>query len=198
MVLFMAINLWSAYCTSFNELLTARIIGGLAAGIVEALGPMIVTEIFDEKHLASAMVIYSFALGAGASIGPVIAGLVYNRTHNWPWVFNIAAIITGVNLLSSILMFPETTKVKARAERALSSDVDAEKSAHFEVEEQTPQEIPNWRAIWAERSFFLTLPDIKPEANFFVLFFQPFSLLVSPAVTLTAVTFGVSLSTRQS
>jgi len=194
MVLFMAINFWSAYCTSFNELLTARIIGGLAAGIVEALGPMIVTEIFDEEHLASAMVIYSFALGAGASIGPVIAGLVYNGTHTWPWVFNIAAIITGVNLISSILMLPETTKVKHNAERPPSPAVDAEKSAEFEVAEQMPQETPNWRAIWAERSFFLTLPDIKPEANFFVLFLQPFSLLMSPAVTLTAVTFGVMIA----
>ena len=193
MVLFIGVNVWSAYCTSFNELLASRIVGGLAAGIVEALGPMIVTETFPDEQLASAMVVYSFSLGAGASIGPVVAGLVYNGTHTWPWVFKISAIVTGVNLLSSILMLPETMQLKPRPESRPSSVIDAEKTAHFEVE-QIPEEIPNWRAIWAERSFFLTLPDIKPEANFVVLFLQPFSLLISPAVLLTAVTFGVMIA----
>jgi MFS family permease len=193
MIVFMAINVWSAYCTLFNELLASRIVGGLAAGIVEALGPMIVTETFPEEQLASAMVVYSFALGAGASIGPVVAGLVYNRTHTWPWVFKISAILTGANLLSSIIMLPETIQLKAHAESRPSSVVDAEKSAHFEVEPM-PQETPNWRAIWAERSFFFTLPDIKPEGNFIVLFLQPFSLLMSPAVLLTAVTFGIMIA----
>ncbi len=189
----MAVNIWSAYCTSFNELLASRIVGGLAGGIVEALGPMIVTETFPEEQLASAMVVYSFALGAGASIGPVIAGLVYNGTHTWPWVFKISAIFTGVNLLSSIIMLPETTQIKAPFDSPSSSAVDTEKSAHIEVE-QTPRETPNWRVIWAERSFFLTLPDIKPEANFLVLFLQPFSLLISPAVLLTAISFGIMIA----
>ena len=189
----MAVNIWSAYCTSFNELLASRIVGGLSAGIVEALGPMIVTETFPKEQLASAMVVYSFALGAGASIGPLVAGLVYNGTHTWPWLFKISAIFIGVNLLSSIIMLPETIKLEAPIESPPSSAGDLEKAAHFEVN-QTPQETPNWRAIWAERSFYLTLPDIKPEANFVVLFFQPFSLLMSPAVLLTAVTFGIMIA----
>jgi hypothetical protein len=46
------------------------------------------------------MVVYSFSLGDGASIEPVIAGLVYIGTHRWPWIFKISVILTGMKLLS--------------------------------------------------------------------------------------------------
>ncbi|KAN0101376.1 putative MFS transporter [Hyaloscypha variabilis] len=200
MVIFMAVNIWSAYCTTFTELQASRIVGGLGAGIVEALGPLIVTECFSEGHLASAMVLYSFSLGAGASIGPVIAGLVYNGLHDWPWVFKITAIIAGVNLLTAIIMLPETTTRIPHAETASASGADVEKSSAFETEHtvqatrESLQETASLRQIWIERSFFWTLPDIKAESNFFVLFLQPFSLLTSPAVLLTSITFGVLIA----
>ena len=199
MVLFMATNIWSSYSSTFNGLLASRIVGGLAAGIVEALGPMIVAECFPQTQLASAMVVYSLALGAGASLGPLIAGLVYNGTHNWPWLFKITAILIGVNLLSSILMLPETTPLKPHDETPPTSGsheaVGEEKMAGLEVEHirqiADPQEITGLYDIWIQRSFFLTLPDIKPESNFFILFLQPFSLMMSPILLLTSVTFGV-------
>jgi MFS family permease len=115
-------------------------------------------------------------------------------------VFKITAIIAGVNLLTSIIMLPETTTRIPHAETASASGADVEKSSVFETEHtvqatrESLQETASLRQIWIERSFFWTLPDIKAESNFFVLFLQPFSLLTSPAVLLTSITFGVLIA----
>jgi len=62
------------------------------------------------------MVVYSFALGAGAGIGPAIAGLIYSGIHKWLSIFRISAIFTGANLLSFIILLPKTTQVKDHVE----------------------------------------------------------------------------------
>ncbi|KAH8594257.1 major facilitator superfamily domain-containing protein [Bisporella sp. PMI_857] len=202
MILFIGVNIWGAYCTTYNELLASRIVGGLAAGIVEALGPLIIAECFTEAYLASAMVVYTLSLGAGASLGPLVAGLVHNGTHTWPWTFGISAFITAVNLLSSILMLPETTGLENFYEVAPPTNAtvtaDAEKAVTDEIEQArdavSSAESESLYDQWIHRSFFWTLPDIKPEANFLVLFFQPLWLLCSPAVVFTSVIFGILIA----
>ncbi|KAF5626322.1 uncharacterized protein FTJAE_9703 [Fusarium tjaetaba] len=100
--------IWNIYITNAHDFRNARILGGFFAGMVEALGPTIIADCFPEKHLASAMVTYMMSLGLGTAFGPLIAGVVAHVTGTWPWFFKFLAIITGINLLGTIIMLPET------------------------------------------------------------------------------------------
>lgn len=184
-----------------NELKAARIVGGLGAGIVEALGPLIVAECFPERQLASAMVIYAMSLGAGASIGPFIAGVVDNAGLGWRYNFIISSCIVGANLLGCIVMLPETIDRDLQKEETASTSsnddieknnsiVDAEEVEHSNAAQ--PQE--SLMQVWIRRSFFITLPDIKPQHNFFVLVIQPWAMLMSPAVLVGCIIFGVMIA----
>lgn len=102
-------NVWAANVQSYGSLVGSRFIGGLAGGVIEALGPQIVAECFPNRHLGQAMVVYVGFLAAGSSLGPIAAGTIATRLHSWRWFFNISAMAVGLNLLSSLLMFPETT-----------------------------------------------------------------------------------------
>ena len=206
--LFFACNIWCIYASSFDEFLGARMLGGFGAGIVEALGPLIVAECFPERTLASAMVAYVLALGAGASLGPFIAGLLDNGGYDWRWNFKISSIILGANLLSTLIMLPETvdaelqnkddaTELNTKDETAVSekSDVIASEELDNAISRTTSgHSDETLLQTWARRSFFWTLPDIKPERNFFLLVVQPFTMLSSPAVSLTSLLFGIMIA----
>ena len=56
MVCFLASNIWAAKANSYDSLLATRFVGGFSGGVIEALGPFIVSECFHEHQLARAMV----------------------------------------------------------------------------------------------------------------------------------------------
>lgn len=109
MAILLLSNIWAAKVQSYGSLVGSRFIGGLAGGVIEALGPQIVAECFPNRQLGQAMVVYVGFLAAGSSLGPIAAGTIATRLHSWRWFFNISAAAVGLNLLSSLLMFPETT-----------------------------------------------------------------------------------------
>ncbi|GAM38203.1 MFS transporter [Talaromyces pinophilus] len=108
MTVFLIANIWAATSQTYSSLLGTRFLGGISGGVIEALGPIIVSECFLEKQLASAMVVYVGFLAAGSAIGPIVAGGIASGLHNWRWFFIISSIAIGVNLVTSILMLPST------------------------------------------------------------------------------------------
>jgi len=200
---FLGCNIWCIYASDYNSFLAARILGGFGAGIVEALGPLIVAETFPERSLASAMVIYVLSLGAGASFGPFVAGLLANGGYYYRWNFKILSVILGANLLSCLIMLPETVDRDLLIKDDIASTLgDVEKTEDLVREEvdnsatrtTTGGSQETLMQLWKRRTIFLTLPDIKPERNFFILIIQPFTLLVSPAVSLGCLIFGLMIA----
>ncbi|KXH65558.1 hypothetical protein CSAL01_02957 [Colletotrichum salicis] len=108
LVMFFVFCLWSGEASTFNDLRTSRILGGLAGGLVEALGPSFVEEAFPNNQLASAMVVYVGFLAAGSSIGPIISGVVADGTGDWRWYFRILSALIFVTFVGSLIMLPET------------------------------------------------------------------------------------------
>jgi MFS family permease len=76
MAVFLAANIWAAKADSYNSLIATRIVGGLGGGIIEALGPLIVSELFPEHQLGRAMVTYIGFLAVGSGLGPISSGLI--------------------------------------------------------------------------------------------------------------------------
>lgn len=89
------------------------------------------------------MATISFALAAGAQIGPLIAGYLI-QAKGWRWFFIFCTIIIAFNLVTVILFLPETTfrrnMYHGETAAALDKEIGAseiEDSHHVEEGKQT-------------------------------------------------------------
>ncbi|KAF5707351.1 major facilitator superfamily transporter [Fusarium globosum] len=206
LVIFIACNIWSGEATDYYSLRNSRIVGGLAGGLVEALGPVIVAETFPTHQLGRAMVVYVGFLAAGSAVGPMVAGAVEVSFGSWRWYLRILTIATGLNLFGSILMLPETThdieELDAAQLRPGSSPVNEPKPKSTSVEdicisspaETTTGEIStaNFRKEYISRSFSSEFMPMKWKEMGLSLV-QPLQLLMAPQVLVTVYIFGLTI-----
>ncbi|KUJ16924.1 MFS general substrate transporter [Mollisia scopiformis] len=201
MAVFLASNIWAAKAESYNSLVGSRFVGGFAGGVIEALGPFIVSECFHEHQLARAMVVYVGFLAAGSAVGPIVAGGIASGLNNWRWFFGISAIAIGTNLVTCVLLLPETTHITDDyALEATVSSLEEEKDAATCIENgiergdpASTEQTQSLKSIWIERSFFTRLAYAKKRENPVKLFFQPFPLLLAPPVFFTTLVFGLTI-----
>lgn len=203
MAVFLAANIWAAKAQSYGSLLGSRFVGGISGGVVEALGPFIISETFPEHQLARAMVVYVGFLAAGSAIGPILAGGIASGLHSWRWFFGISAIATAVNFISCILMLPETTYVTenypvGNAESMLDTkteEVSCVENTTGQSVDELAQPEQSFTSLWIERSFFLHIDNANanPKQGLFRLFIQPFPLLLAPPVLITTLVFGLTI-----
>ncbi|RYC80728.1 hypothetical protein BFJ63_vAg16387 [Fusarium oxysporum f. sp. narcissi] len=205
LVLFLATNIWSGEAPSYTSLLVSRILGGLAGGLIEALGPTIVAETFPQHQWARAMVVYVGFLAAGSALGPIIAGAVAHGIGDWRWYQRILAIAVAINLLGSIFILPETTHDSiGMIGPAMVEDGDADSKAEATANEfasGSGQELspPNdgslsqhLRDEWIKRSFsaYYVTMDWKTALLTFV---KPLQLITLPQVLVTTLVFGLTI-----
>jgi MFS family permease len=209
LVFFLAFCIWSAEAVTFDHLLVSRIIGGLAAGLIEAIGPGIVIETFPESQLARAMVVYICLLAGGSSVGPILSGIVANGLDSWRWFYRILSIAIFLNLVCSIAMLPETTHEDSEPNQTLParpSDGDAsDKPSCTGVETQvaipgdgapspTCTTTPNvsLRQQWMIRSFSFRYVQMDWKMAL-RNFYHPYQLIVLPHVLVTTLIFGLTI-----
>lgn len=211
MAVFLAANIWAANAQSYNSLIATRVVGGLGGGIIEAIGPLIVSELFPQHQLGRAMVTYIGFLSIGSGLGPVSAGLIGTHLGSWRWFFGLCSILIGVNLITSILMLPETSYAAEWdivGSDMIKDDSSAEVNAENVEEGKTPivttaaaqsSESTGSFEMWKARSFFLpwNMADITRPSNTrwpaIALLLEPFTLLLTPAVIITTLVFGVNI-----
>ncbi|RGP70035.1 hypothetical protein FSPOR_4327 [Fusarium sporotrichioides] len=206
LVLFIACNIWSGEATDYYSLRNSRILGGLAGGLVEALGPIIVAETFPSHQLGRAMVVYVGFLAAGSSIGPLAAGAVGFSLSSWRWYLRILSIAIGLNLVASILMLPETThdltEIDTAQSRPTSSTIAEPKPSSASIEdiclspraETTTTEAfsPRFGEEYMSRSFSKEYMPMKWKMMG-VSFIRPLQLLSVPQVLVTVYIFGLTI-----
>ncbi|KAM3070204.1 hypothetical protein ACMFMF_008557 [Clarireedia jacksonii] len=201
MVVFLGSNIWAAKAQSYNSLVGSRFLGGFAGGVIEALGPFIVSECFHEHQLARAMVVYVGFLAAGSAVGPVLAGGISSGLNSWRWFFDISSIAIGVNLITCIMMLPETTHTTDdypnddpdSTGETLKDAAAYDDNTTGNGEATCTTQNRSLKSVWIERSFYTGLFYTKKRENPLKLFFQPFTLLFAPPVLLTTLIFGLTI-----
>lgn len=200
MTVFLAANIWAATAQTYDSLLGTRFLGGLSAGVIEALGPIIVSECFREKQLATAMVVYVGFLAAGSAIGPIVAGGIASGLNSWRWFFVVSSIVIGVNLVASILMLPSSeyavdNSYGANDETQETKIMGTPCDTQCEIE-STENEIETPKShykIWVERSFYFRVESGRHRESLLKLLVRPFPLLLLPEVLVTTLTFGLTI-----
>jgi len=115
--------------------------------------------------------------------------------------FIVLSIAVAVNLIGCDLMLPEASQVEQEVfldeEMAASGNMTAV-SGNVECRENETQESPppvkqSLRQEWIDRSFTFRKHEPGPHINPIELFFQPFTLLLTPQVLATTLVFGLNI-----
>ncbi|KAM5346889.1 hypothetical protein ACJ41O_009894 [Fusarium nematophilum] len=106
-IMFIATSLWAAWSPSFNSLLAARILQGVAVSPVECLPSATIAEIFFLHERAFRIGIYTLLLLGGKNLVPLVSAVIIG-SFGWRWVFWILAMIIALGSVLLFLFVPET------------------------------------------------------------------------------------------
>ncbi|MBV9795943.1 MAG: MFS transporter [Actinobacteria bacterium] len=105
LAVFLIASLWCALSTSAGELIAARALMGLGAGIVFPLA--LVAAAFGAEERPKAIGILTAGIALGLPLGPVLGGLLL-QSFSWASVFWINVPAAGVTLAAGAVLMPES------------------------------------------------------------------------------------------
>jgi len=107
LVLFGLASLASAYAQDPGQLIAARALMGIGAAGVLPATLSIISNVFDPRERARAIGVWAGAVGLGAAIGPIVAGLLLEH-YWWGSVFLINVPIVIAGLVAIAILVPES------------------------------------------------------------------------------------------
>jgi EmrB/QacA subfamily drug resistance transporter len=107
LVVFLAASLWCALSVSAGELIAARALMGLGAGIVFPLSLAVVSAAFGDDERPKAIGILTAGIALGLPLGPVLGGVLLQH-FSWHSVFWINVPAACVTLAAGAVLMPES------------------------------------------------------------------------------------------
>lgn len=111
--MFLAASVWCALAAPARELIAARAVMGLGAGIVFPLSLAVVSAAFGDADRPKAIGILTAAVAAGLPVGPVLGGVLLQH-FSWNSVFWINTPAVCVTLAAGAVLVPESRKPRRR------------------------------------------------------------------------------------
>jgi EmrB/QacA subfamily drug resistance transporter len=112
LAVFLAASLWCALSVSAGELIAARALMGLGAGIVFPLSLAVVSAAFGDDDRPTAIGILTAAIALALPLGPVLGGLLLQH-FSWHSVFWINVPAACVTLVVGAILTPESRNLGA-------------------------------------------------------------------------------------
>jgi EmrB/QacA subfamily drug resistance transporter len=107
LAVFLAASLWCALSVSAGELIAARALMGLGAGIAFPLSLAVVSAAFGDDDRPKAIGILTAGIALGLPIGPVLGGVLLQH-FSWHSVFWINVPIACLTLAAGAALMPES------------------------------------------------------------------------------------------
>jgi len=114
LAVFLAASLWCALSVSAGELIAARALMGLGAGIVYPLSLAVVSAAFGDDDRPAAIGILTAAIALALPLGPVLGGLLLQH-FSWHSVFWINVPAVCLTLAAGAVLMPESRNPAAPA-----------------------------------------------------------------------------------
>jgi EmrB/QacA subfamily drug resistance transporter len=112
LAVFLAASLWCALSVSAGELIAARALMGLGAGIVFPLSLAVVSAAFGDDDRPTAIGILTAAIALALPLGPVLGGLLLQH-FSWHSVFWINVPAACLTLAAGAVLMPESRNLAA-------------------------------------------------------------------------------------
>src|SRR5580658_1186024 len=107
LAVFLAASLWCALSVSADELIAARALMGLGAGIVFPLSLAVVSAAFGDDDRPKAIGVLTAGIALGLPLGPVLGGLLLQH-FSWHSVFWINVPAACLTLVAGAVLMPES------------------------------------------------------------------------------------------
>ncbi|KAF2115638.1 major facilitator superfamily domain-containing protein [Lophiotrema nucula] len=164
-------NVWSYFSHSYGSLLASRIVGGLMTAAADALVPSLVADLFYFHERGHALMIFHFAISAGAFGGPFINAYI-TQYAGWRWICGVMAILAGATFVMGLVLIRETVYI-----------VDGARDLEKPEDEYAPKR--GWAAGLSLRRGF------NPRESFFGWVLRTISLIAYPPVWIAGLTVGL-------
>jgi EmrB/QacA subfamily drug resistance transporter len=109
-----------AVASTYGLLLAARVLQGIGAALTLSCGPALLTSLYPEERRAQVLSLYTFMIGLGGALGPIVGGLLVER-FGWPGVFAFRAPIALVALAAGLALPPSMTTGKRQGFDAIGA-----------------------------------------------------------------------------
>ena len=106
MMIFAGGSVLGGFSTSGEQLMLARIIQGVGAGLMAPASMVILFQVFPKNRRGTAMGIYSIGMVFGAACGPVFGGWLIDNL-GWRYVFFMALPFAMASIPLATLFLPE-------------------------------------------------------------------------------------------
>jgi EmrB/QacA subfamily drug resistance transporter len=107
LAVFLAASVWCALSVSAGELIAARAVLGLGAGIVFPVSLAVVSEAFSDAERPKAVGIFIAVVAAGLPLGPILGGVLLQH-FSWHSVFWINVPAVCVTLAAGAVLVRES------------------------------------------------------------------------------------------
>jgi DHA1 family bicyclomycin/chloramphenicol resistance-like MFS transporter len=114
----------SAFATTLDQMIAARVLQGVAAAGSRVLAVSIVRDCYSGRPMARVMSLAFIVFMAVPVVAPSL-GQVIVLVAPWPWVFGVLAFFGGLVALWAAARLPETLPVAARRPISLASILQA-------------------------------------------------------------------------
>lgn len=200
----LAMAIWSGKLQTGGELITANLIMGLGGAISETIVMITIVDMFFVHQHARMNGVFLFMQTLGSTGGPIAAGYIA-ISQGWRWIWWWTAIFLGVNFVVVLLFFEESKYIPNIIGQELadhsnrSYDCGGTLKTNENPVEKYTQPISTHSTLGpryfkkplSRRLAFVTKTDMPIKQHFY----QPLLALISfPAVTFTALTYGMLLA----
>lgn len=114
-ILMLSFGLW-LMADAYASLVVFGIVMGVGYGGIAAMAPAVTAEVFGIEGLGELLGILFTGFGTACIVGPPLAGVMVDRTHNFHWPVYLAAVaaVLGVLLVIPVKRFGEREEAEER------------------------------------------------------------------------------------
>ena len=106
-VVFTGASLWCGLADSGNMLITARVVQGAGAALMNPATLSIIAATFPPKQRGTAIGIWAGVSALALAIGPLVGGLLTEHL-SWHWIFFVNVPVGVIAIAASLLLITET------------------------------------------------------------------------------------------
>ncbi|MGV0908579.1 DHA2 family efflux MFS transporter permease subunit [Martelella sp. FOR1707] len=108
---FVLASIVCAFAETVTQLIVARCLQGLAAGLMVPAGQAVLASTAERRQLGRLMGIVGFAIALGPALGPAFGGVLID-TGSWRWLFLINGPVGAAALIGAARLVPAGKRLK--------------------------------------------------------------------------------------
>ncbi|KAK4553563.1 hypothetical protein LTR86_009359 [Recurvomyces mirabilis] len=170
---FLIFNIVCGFARNKQTLIAARFLAGFGASAIFSLAAAVLGDIWRPKQRGTTLAVYSLIPLLGSAVGPIIGGIMAERT-TWRWMFWSTSAFQGLMVVLSFVGSKETHGPTILYRRAEGIRRDTNESRYQTVYERLQADRNVLASIWLSFSRPLRLLATHPIVQI-VAVFQAFN-----------------------